>query len=107
MTTPFTAKPTLGGGLVTLRPICADDVEWISPILREPDVNILTGSVHSSAGPFGEGCEPDALRPIYGRWAEADDRLVLAIVDNVTVRASARPCSTTGTPATGRADSAS
>ncbi len=84
MTTPFTAKPTLGGGLVTLRPICADDVEWISPILREPDVNILTGSVHSSAGPFGEGCEPDALRPIYGRWAEADDRLVLAIVDNVT-----------------------
>ena len=31
-----------------------------------------------------KGAQPDARRPIYGRWAEADDRLVLAIVDNVT-----------------------
>lgn len=67
MTTPFTAKPTLGGGLVTLRPICADHVEWISPILREPDVNILTGSVHSSAGPFGEGCA--ARRAAADLWS--------------------------------------
>lgn len=85
MTTPFSTKPTLRGELVELRPITAEDVAWIGPILREDrEVNILTGSVHSSTEPLDTGMEEETLRATYGSWAQAHDRLVLAIIDRTT-----------------------
>lgn len=82
-TTPFADKPTLYGELVTLRPIRADDADAIDAIIRDDEVARLTGSVRSSAEkPAGTPLEK--LRDIYGAWAVADDRLVLAVIDNTT-----------------------
>jgi RimJ/RimL family protein N-acetyltransferase len=79
--TPFSHKPTLTGSLVTLRPITAADADTIDRIVREePEVARLTGSVHTSTEQ-PEGMPIEDLRGIYGRWATADDRLVLAVVD--------------------------
>lgn len=80
----FRTKPTLEGDHVTLRPIRAEDADTIDAIIREdPDIARLTGSVNSSAD------EPmdlplERLREIYGGWAEADDRLVLGVVDRTS-----------------------
>lgn len=80
--TPFTDKPTLTGDLVTLRPIRSEDADVIAALIRaDPQIAILTGSVHSSRAQAME-MEQSELRTIYGRWAAADDRLVLAVVDN-------------------------
>ena len=82
--TPFSHKPTLTGALVTLRPITAADADTIDRIMREdPEVAKLTGSVHTSTEQL-EGMPIDDLRDVYGRWATADDRLVLAVVDEAT-----------------------
>lgn len=82
MTADFTAKPTLEGELVTLRPIRAEDADLIDRIIREDtEIARLTGSVNSSTEePMGMPLEK--LREIYGGWATADDRLVLAVIDN-------------------------
>ncbi|GAA2149615.1 RimJ/RimL family protein N-acetyltransferase [Humibacillus xanthopallidus] len=81
---PFGLKPTLAGALVTLRPITAADADTIDRIVREdPEVARLTGSVHTSTEQV-EGMPIEDLRAIYGRWATADDRLVLAVVDQAT-----------------------
>lgn len=78
---PFTHKPTLEGDLVSLRPIRAEDAGVIDVLIRtDPDIPLLTGSVHSRTE------QPpvmplDDLRATYGRWAEAQDRLVLAVID--------------------------
>ena len=57
------------------------DTDAIAEIIRtDPEVAILTGSVHSSTEPF-EAPPLEELRVIHGRWAAADDRLVLAVVD--------------------------
>lgn len=83
-TTPFTDKPTLVGRLVTLRPIAAADADTIDALIRSDDeIARLTGSVNSSTEPL-EGMPIEDLREIYGSWAEADDRLVLAVIDNAT-----------------------
>ncbi len=83
-TTPFTEKPTLRGELVTLRPIQAEDADAIDAIIRTDDeVARLTGSVHSS-NENPAGMPMDRLREIYGAWAVADDRLVLAVIDNAS-----------------------
>lgn len=82
--TPFEIKPTLTGELVTLRPIQAEDADVIDHLIRtDPEIAILTGSVHSS-DEKPEGMPLGDLRAIYGRWAEADDRLVLAVIDNAS-----------------------
>jgi RimJ/RimL family protein N-acetyltransferase len=82
--TPFTDKPTLTGDLVTLRPIRAEDADSIDAIIRrDDDIARLTGSIHSSIDEPG-GLPLARLREIYGSWAEADDRLVLAVIDNRT-----------------------
>ena len=84
MTTPFTRKPTLVGDLVTLRPITADDAGPIDVLCREDgEIPRLTGSVHSSTETL-DGPPLDELREIYGSWATAQDRLVLAVIDNVS-----------------------
>lgn len=80
--TPFESKPTLIGELVTLRPIRAEDADVIDVIIRtDPEVAILTGSVHSSSDE-PEDMPLEDLRAVYRQWAEADDRLVLAVIDN-------------------------
>jgi len=82
--TPFSDKPTLAGDLVTLRPIQAEDADIIDAIIRhDEDIARLTGSIHSSADE-PEGLPLARLREIYGSWAEADDRLVLAVIDGST-----------------------
>ncbi|QIM23045.1 GNAT family N-acetyltransferase [Phycicoccus sp. HDW14] len=81
--TPFSDKPTLVGELVTLRPARAEDADALDRIIREDDeVAVLTGSVHDSRAPVS-GPPIEELREVYGRWAAADDRLVLAVLDNV------------------------
>ncbi|MFC7486394.1 GNAT family N-acetyltransferase [Knoellia sp. CPCC 206453] len=84
MTADFTAKPTLVGELVTLRPIRAEDADDIDRIIHEDrEIGRLTGSVNSSSEEPG-GMPLEKLREIYGGWAEADDRLVLAVIDRAT-----------------------
>ncbi|EAP97242.1 putative acetyltransferase [Janibacter sp. HTCC2649] len=81
MTADFAAKPTLEGELVTLRPIRAEDADVIDAIIREDtEIARLTGSVNASSQE-PEGMPLERLREIYGGWAEADDRLVLAVID--------------------------
>lgn len=81
MSTIFTSKPTLEGELVRLRPITAEDGATIDTFLRnEPDIAILTGSVHSSTEPTHD-LPIEEMRRVYGEWASADDRLVLAVID--------------------------
>ncbi|MBM6399335.1 GNAT family N-acetyltransferase [Phycicoccus sp. MQZ13P-5] len=80
---PFAAKPTLVGDLVTLRPVTAEDADVLDRVVREDDeIAVLTGSVHDSTAPL-PATDPQRLREIYGAWAVADDRLVLAVLDNV------------------------
>lgn len=82
--TPFTHKPTLTGDLVTLRPVRSEDAESIDAIIRRDDeIARLTGSIHSSTEEPA-GLPLARLREIYGSWARADDRLVLAVIDNST-----------------------
>ena len=84
MTTVFSRKPTLHGDLVTLRPIRAEDADALtSSALNDPEVVVSTGSVHSSSEAL-ESFTPDELRKVYGKWSTADDRLVLAIIDNAS-----------------------
>lgn len=85
-TTAFSTKPTLVGALVTLRPIRGEDADLVDAIIRaDTEIARLTGSVHTSA----EAADPPTmpiktLREVYGTWAEADDRLVLGVVDNAS-----------------------
>lgn len=84
VTADFTAKPTLEGDLVTLRPIRAEDADAVDAIIREDtEIARLTGSVGSSSE------EPMTLpiaklREVYAGWAAADDRLVLGVVDRAS-----------------------
>ncbi|WP_226905819.1 GNAT family N-acetyltransferase [Kocuria rhizophila] len=72
------------GELVTLRPIRAEDADLVDALLREdPEVARLTGSLHSSTEAY-EGPPLDRLREIYGQWAVAEDRLVLAVIDTAS-----------------------
>ncbi|QKE85028.1 GNAT family protein [Arthrobacter sp. NEB 688] len=81
---PFSVKPTLRGELVTLRPVTGDDAALLDTIVREdPEVARLTGSVHRT-GEAVPPMDPAELRGIYERWATADDRLVLAVLDNAS-----------------------
>jgi len=84
VTTDFTDKPTLEGSLVTLRPIRAEDADLIDAIIRgDGEIARLTGSVGSSAQE-PPGMPIERLREVYAGWADADDRLVLGVVDNAS-----------------------
>ncbi|PRY58140.1 RimJ/RimL family protein N-acetyltransferase [Knoellia remsis] len=84
MTSTFSVKPTLEGELVTLRPIRAEDADLIDAIIRADDeIARLTGSV-GSRDEQPEGMPLERLREIYGEWAEAEDRLVLGVVDRAS-----------------------
>ena len=81
---PFARKPTLTGELVTLRPIRAEDADLVDALIREDsEAARLTGSLHSSAEAY-DGPPLGQLREIYGQWAVAQDRLVLAVIDTAS-----------------------
>lgn len=80
-------KPTLIGEAVLLRPFTEDDIAAMGPILADPEVQILTGSVSSSAE--AQQASPDLDERTlawYRSRAEQPDRLDLAIIDRATGR---------------------
>ncbi len=85
MDAPFAVKPTLTGQRVVLRPFTESDIAAMGPILADPEVNRLTGSVHTTQ-------DATSREPVLGEreleWyrtrADQPDRLDLAIVDLAT-----------------------
>ncbi len=87
MPTVFSVKPTLVGDRVVLRPFTPADINAMAAVLADPDVNRLTGSVHSTAEATGRAAvHDDATRRWYETRADQDDRLDLAIVDRASDR---------------------
>ncbi len=87
MPTAFSVKPTLVGERALLRPFTPADIDAMAAVLADPEVNRLTGSVHSTAEATGRpAVHDDATRRWYETRADQDDRLDLAIVDRVTDR---------------------
>ena len=82
--TSFAAKPTLVGDRVLLRPLVGADAEAMARILSDPQVQLLTGSVETTA----EAQEPcpldDRLLAWYASRADQDDRLDLAVIDRAS-----------------------
>ncbi|MBC7723350.1 MAG: GNAT family N-acetyltransferase [Burkholderiaceae bacterium] len=79
---PFARKPTLAGDRVILRPFETTDIDAMGPVLADPEVLILTGSVHTSAEAHGRSADLDAAtREWYETRAAQSDRLDLAIID--------------------------
>ena len=87
MPTAFSVKPTLRGERVVLRPFTPTDIDAMGPVLADPDVNRLTGSVHSTSEATSRSpVHDDATRRWYETRAEQADRLDLAVVDRATDR---------------------
>lgn len=80
----FSAKPTLIGELITLRPATAADAPVLHEGMADAEVSQLTGSVHSNSGTEDEQWTVADLEAIYGRWATASDRIVWVIIENST-----------------------
>lgn len=81
----FSAQPTLRGRLCTLRPFTAGDIAAMGPILSDPEVLRLTGSVHSSEeAAAGTGGLDDRTRQWYETRPLQRDRLDLAVIDHGT-----------------------
>ena len=83
--TAFTAQPTLTGSRVLLRPFTPADIDAMGPILADPEVACLTGSVHTTEETQGRSPAVDeAMRRWYETRADQDDRLDLAAVDRAS-----------------------
>lgn len=78
----FAVKPTITGERTILRPFSPDDIVAMGPILGDPDVLRLTGSVHSIAEAESQHAQLDETgQRWYESRADQTDRLDLAIVD--------------------------
>ena len=90
----FAAKPTLTGERAILRPFVDADTPDLLAALGDPDVRILTGSVHDEAAARTPASPEEEL--LAGEWYatrnDTDDRLDLAVVDPARGAASARRC---------------
>ena len=78
----LSVKPILIGSHVVLRPFTGADLEAMGPVLADPEVLRLTGSVHTTAA--AHGCSnvlDQATRLWYETRAEQPDRLDLAIIE--------------------------
>lgn len=83
----FAQKPTLVGDRALLRPFTPADIDAMGPVLADPEVLRLTGSVHTTA-------EIEAAVPVLDErtrtWYETReaqaDRLDLAVVDRASDR---------------------
>ena len=85
MSSPWLRKPTIDGERVRLRPFAAADADAMGPILADPDVLRLTGSVSSTAEIAAAVPVPDdRTREWYATRADADERLDLAVIDRAT-----------------------
>lgn len=78
--------PELGDGVVTLHPADARHAPALGALLRDADVQVLTGSVHSTAqaaaiarGEAHAGPTPERLAEIYAGWAADEDRAVWTV----------------------------
>jgi RimJ/RimL family protein N-acetyltransferase len=83
MAISFSDKRILTGARTVLIPVTEHDADELYPLLRDPEVSVLTGSVPSSR-PTEAELQPYSLaelRDIYGRWAVAGDRIVWTIRD--------------------------
>lgn len=84
-TEPFRDKPELDGELVRLRPFTDGDIASMGPILADPAVLRLTGSVNTSAAASNAPIELDeSTLAWYRGLAVRTDRLDLAIIDRVS-----------------------
>jgi RimJ/RimL family protein N-acetyltransferase len=72
----FSAKPTITGERVLLRPVTVDDVPGLAAMLQDPEGRRLTGT-HAT---FTD----EQLRTWYATRGEQADRLDLAVVDRET-----------------------
>lgn len=82
----FSAKPTLVGERVLLRPfVLEQDLAVLRAILQDPEVGRLTGSDHGPANraPWDDAAE-SRMRRWYASRHEQPDRLDLAVVDQAT-----------------------
>jgi RimJ/RimL family protein N-acetyltransferase len=79
----FAAKPTLTGERVILRPFADGDTQRLLAALGDPDVRILTGSVHDEAAArtLASPQEEKLAAEWYATRNDTDDRLDLAVVD--------------------------
>ncbi|WP_217697234.1 GNAT family N-acetyltransferase [Virgibacillus siamensis] len=75
----FKYKPEITGDKIILRPVQTADVDSLQQLLLDREVNILTGSVHSSDAEI-ESYETNKLKKLYGDWAVSDERTVFMIV---------------------------
>lgn len=84
----FSAKPTLTGEKVVLRPFGDDDLPAIRAVLLDPEARILTGSVHDEAQARAAEApdEEKFLLEWYRSRADQGDRLDLAVVDKAAGR---------------------
>ena len=83
----FAQKPTLVGDRVLLRPFTSADIDAMGPVLADPEVLRLTGSVHTSAEVEAAVPVLDARVRAWYETREAQlDRLDLALVDRATDR---------------------
>jgi RimJ/RimL family protein N-acetyltransferase len=82
----FATKPTLTGERGILRPFIDRDTPALLAALADPDVRILTGSVHDEAD-ARRAASPEEVK-LAGEWYatrnDTDDRLDLAIVDKAS-----------------------
>lgn len=86
-TDAFAVKPTLVGRSVVLRPFRPDDIDAMGPVLADPDVLRLTGSVTTTAEVAQADPElDDRTRQWYSSRAAQADRLDLAIIDRASGR---------------------
>ncbi|MFJ9036833.1 GNAT family N-acetyltransferase [Streptomyces sp. NPDC102406] len=74
----FLSKPSLRGEQVLLRPVTADDVPALMPMLLDAGTARLTGSHEDDVSDEAD------IRTWYGSRLEQDDRLDLAVVEQAT-----------------------
>jgi RimJ/RimL family protein N-acetyltransferase len=82
----FATKPTLTGERAILRPFVDADTRPLLAALGDPDVRILTGSVHDEAAARRPAtlAEEKLAAEWYATRNDTDDRLDLAIVDRAS-----------------------
>lgn len=83
--TIFTDKPVLRGERVVLRPFAEDDIAAMGPVLADPEMLRLTGSVHTTEAAHAVGpLLDDRTLTWYRTRHEQTDRLDCAVVDRST-----------------------
>ncbi|MET3806815.1 RimJ/RimL family protein N-acetyltransferase [Nakamurella sp. UYEF19] len=78
---PFRIKPELQGEVVLLRPFTETDIASMGPVLADPVVLRLTGSVHTTAASNASTELDESTLAWYRGLAARPERLDLAIID--------------------------